>query len=239
MVTDGGEHADNQPENGHRDITHDQPDEKAPYLSKKAHPAIPQNHGVAQPADEEAEPENLHRRRVGCQIANGVERPPDEKVVPGNQQCHHADPDDTEDHAPALGIFRVIEQLRKILVNSSRGFDGPFIREGIQAKAVIECQVGRERDDHPHDEGQENAEKKSRPGRAAFGEFGGMKQGRHQGFPDIEKRDLLDHQPEIKGCGGDPTRLEKGEKTVGWSQRQGEIGQPPLTDEARVDQAAA
>ena len=51
-----------------------------------------------------------------------------------------------------------------------------------------------------------------------------MKERRHQGFSDIEKGNLLDHETEIEAYGRDPARLEKGQETIGWGQGQGEIG---------------
>src|SRR5512139_2507291 len=113
MVTDRGEKADDQPQNGHRYITHDQADKHAPYLFKKSHLAVPQDHSIAEPADEEAEPEDLHGRAVGRQVSDGMQWPPNEMIIASYQKSHDPDSDHGENHAPALRFFGVIEQIGK------------------------------------------------------------------------------------------------------------------------------
>ena len=74
----------------------DQTDEQPAHFLELVDAAVTQHQGVDGPAQEKAEPEDAHGRAVGGEVADRVQRPPDELMIAQHQEQHERSADQRE-----------------------------------------------------------------------------------------------------------------------------------------------
>ena len=103
LIARAGEKAADGEDRRHDVIADDQADEQHTGAIEGGRAAVAEREALAQPADQEAEPEDAQARAVGGQVADGMQRPPGEPPVAEDQPGHDQGADRGMEHGPAPG----------------------------------------------------------------------------------------------------------------------------------------